>query len=124
LGHGVSSLWAWGVYGGARRAVSNPRGVRQAYAPSTALAITTQNNLLTCFKGLNMHIAIRIALLSVLPFAVTTAASYLLGSLINASFDLTQWPKDDRIFIAILAVTFGAMLYIRLRFDDDTGTGL
>lgn len=65
--------------------------------------------------------AIRICALSVLPFAVSALGCYLLGSLINASFDLSVWPKDDRIFIAISATVFGAMLYLRLRFDGEQG---
>lgn len=50
----------------------------------------------------------------VVPYAVTCAAMYLMGSFLAASWDVSQWDRTDRAFCAICAVVFGTMLLMRL----------
>lgn len=50
----------------------------------------------------------------VVPFIVTAATMYLLGSFVCASWDVALWDRSDRAFFGITAVVFGFALLFRL----------
>ena len=51
---------------------------------------------------------------SVFPFVVTMACMYCVGAFTSASWDLADWTEDLRAVMAVWAVVFGFMLWIRL----------
>ncbi len=52
----------------------------------------------------------------VVPFVVTAATMYLLGSFVSASWDVAVWERSDRAFFGITAVVFGFALLHRLDY--------
>ncbi len=52
----------------------------------------------------------------VAPFVVTAATMYLLGAFVCASWDVSEWERNDRMFFGITTVVFGFALLHRLDY--------
>jgi hypothetical protein len=52
--------------------------------------------------------------LTLIPFAVSTACCYLIGSFISLSFDPTLWTMEMRMLMSVVGVVFGGALYAKV----------
>ena len=52
--------------------------------------------------------------LTLIPFAVSFACCYLIGSFISLSFDPTLWTEHMRMFMSLVGIVFGAGLYAKV----------
>ena len=50
----------------------------------------------------------------VIPFAVSYGVVYLMGSLFNATFDLTAWTADSRFVATIFGNVYGIAVLVKL----------
>ena len=54
---------------------------------------------------------------TIVPFCVTLAMAYLIGSFLNVSFNPVDWTVDMRIVMATFGWVFGVALYVKLKFE-------
>jgi hypothetical protein len=52
--------------------------------------------------------------LTLIPFAVSFACCYLIGSFIGLSFDPSMWTEQMRMFMSLVGVLFGGALYAKV----------
>lgn len=52
--------------------------------------------------------------MTLFPFAVTTLGMYCIGAFTSASWDLSTWTEDLRSVMAVWAIVFGFMLWMRV----------
>lgn len=64
-----------------------------------------------------MRIYFKTIFATVVPFVVTLAIAYLIGSFLNVSFNPVDWTADMRIVMATFGWTFGGALYMKLRYE-------
>lgn len=64
-----------------------------------------------------MTIYLKTIFLTIVPFCVTLAMAYLIGSFLNVSFNPVDWTTDMRIVMSTFGWTFGGALYMKLRYE-------
>jgi hypothetical protein len=57
--------------------------------------------------------------MTIFPFGVTMLCMYGIGAFTSASWDLSDWTEDLRSVMAIWAIVFGFMLWMRVEETRD-----
>ena len=64
-----------------------------------------------------MNLYFKTIFTTIVPFGVTLAMAYLIGSFLNVSWNPAEWPLDMRIVMATFGWCFGIALYMKLKFE-------
>ena len=64
-----------------------------------------------------MKLYFKTIFVTIMPFCVTLAMAYLIGSFLNVSLSPVDWPMDMRIVMATFGWMFGIALYIKLKYE-------